>query len=84
MGKTFSKGAIGVASDEVSMQIGDFTTIIEKKTGVGSTWGLGYDIRLGRNPYLTPNFDVLLRTIEQNGVTSTNIIMLITLGLTWH
>jgi hypothetical protein len=45
-GGLYFKGAIGLASDETGTKIGDYT-MVERKTGVGSTWGLGYDIRLG-------------------------------------
>jgi hypothetical protein len=34
----------------------------DSQDGVGGTFGLGYDIRLATNTYLTPNIDLLVRT----------------------
>ena len=53
--------------------------------GMGTTLGLGYDIRLGRNLYLTPNLDWLIQTFENDvGETTSNSLFLVTIGLTWH
>ena len=53
--------------------------------GGGLTLGLGFDIKLGSNIYLTPNLDWLFQTIElNNGDIQKANIGLLTLGLIWH
>jgi len=72
----------------------------ESADGIGATLGLGYDVRLGNNLYLTPNIDVLLRTNARPlcssgtpplpGQTDPGLVrdygqrFAFTLGLTWH
>ena len=72
----------------------------ESQDGMGATLGLGYDVRLGRNTYLTPNIDVLLRTNARPlcstgappspGQPDPGLVrdygqrFAFTLGLTWH
>jgi hypothetical protein len=51
-----------------------------KKTGVGTTFGAGYDVRLGNNFYLTPNADLLLHFLDD----FTESTFVVSLGLTWH
>jgi hypothetical protein len=64
----FLKGGFGVAASE-----GD-------DTGLGLTFGTGYDFRLGSNFYVTPNVDVLVQFFEQTTLTG----VLISLGLGFH
>jgi len=50
--------------------------------------GVGYDLRIGSNLYLTPNVDFMYHTLESesavfDGISSGPILMF-TLGLTWH
>jgi len=79
-GGFFMKGGFGGAN--IQTQVGNLTQDIQ---GLGTTIGLGFDVRLGRNLYLTPNADLLLQTFEQdNDETVTNGIILLTIGLTWH
>jgi len=79
-GGFFLKGGLGAANVE-SEALGVKVT----ERGAGTTLGLGYDVRLGRNLYLTPNIDWLIQTFEQaDGATISNTLVLFTLGLTWH
>lgn len=79
-GGFFLKGGLGGANVETEV-LGVKVT----ERGLGTTLGLGYDVRLGRNLYLTPNFDMLIQTFEQTGGdTISNTLILLTLGLTWH
>ncbi len=78
-GGFFLKGGIGGAN--VELQAGGVKV---SEQGVGTTLGLGYDIRLGRNLYLTPNLDVLIQSFETSNETTTNSLLLLTIGLTWH
>lgn len=78
-GGFFIKGGLGGAN--VEQRVG---TDKDSKQGVGTTLGLGYDIRLGRNLYLTPNLDALVQTFETVDENTTNTLVLLTIGLTWH
>ena len=79
-GGFFLKGGLGGAN--VEAEVGG-VKVTEK--GVGTTLGLGYDVRLGRNLYLTPNIDLLIQTFENaSGETTSNSLFLVTVGLTWH
>ena len=78
-GGFFIKGGLGGAN--VELQAGGVKI---SEQGVGTTLGLGHDVRLGRNLYLTPNFDLLIQTFETASQTTTNTLVLLTLGLTWH
>jgi hypothetical protein len=71
------------------------TSIIEfgalLRNGVGVTAGLGFDVRLARNFYITPNVDWLLSFFYDNepdpnlgAVRSTNSQLMFTVGVTWH
>lgn len=51
-----------------------------EETGLGTTFGTGYDLRVGRNFYITPNVDVLVQFFENSTPSS----LLFTLGVTWH
>jgi hypothetical protein len=79
-GGFFIKGGIGGANVEAESAGMKVT-----EQGVGNTLGLGYDIRLGSNLYLTPNLDWLIQTFENDvGETTSNSLFLLTIGLTWH
>lgn len=59
--------------------------------GFGGTFGVGYDLKIGRNLYLVPEVTYLLQafsgrtTNTQLGtIPGTNSILMFTLGLTWH
>lgn len=79
-GGVFVKGGIGsagIARDELTG--GEHHTAY--KAGFGSTLGVGVDLKIGRNLYLTPNLDWLYQNLAE---APTNHLFLFTLGLTWH
>jgi hypothetical protein len=75
----FLKVGLGFGNVSAASTSGSVTTTVSNQ-GFGSTFGVGFDIKLGRNIYLTPNFDTLVQVI--NGTTQE--VYLLTLGLTWH
>lgn len=78
-GGLFFKGGAGAAQVQVSETVGNVTTTVSDQ-GLGTTFGAGFDIRLGRNFYLTPNLDFLFQTIDDVD----NTLTLLSLGVTWH
>lgn len=70
-GGWFLKGGFGVAEHSV---------FGFDRTGLGTSVGTGFDLRLGRNFYVTPNVDYLVQFFD-NGTTG---VFLVTLGVTWH
>lgn len=82
-GGFFVKGGIGFASMDRTTTSGTVTTI-ESFEGAGSTLGIGYDVRVGRNFYITPNVDFLAQRITINSVAEENTLVLFTVGATWH
>ena len=70
-GGLFFKGGFGLAESEMTGTDGE---------GIGLTLGSGFDLRLARNLYVTPNVDVLVQLFEQD----TNVSLLFTMGFTWH
>jgi hypothetical protein len=70
-GGWFLKAGFGFASHEVFGR---------DQSGVGTNVGTGFDIRLGRNFYITPNVDYMAQFFD----TSTVGTLLFTVGLTWH
>ena len=79
-GGLFLKGGLGGAN--VELQAGGLKV---SEQGVGTTLGIGRDVKLGRNIYLVPNFDVLIQTFETGGDgTTTNTLLLLTVGVMWH
>ncbi|MGD8495238.1 MAG: hypothetical protein PVF05_03550 [Gemmatimonadales bacterium] len=79
-GGFFAKGGIGFASVTVSQDIagGTFTS---DDQGLGLTLGVGYDIRIGSNLYLTPNVDLLHQRFDEDREAT---IWLFTLGIGMH
>jgi len=66
-------------------------TLSATEVGFGGTFGVGYDLKIGRNLYLVPEVTYLLqaftgRTTDTplGTIPGTNSILLFTLGLTWH
>lgn len=62
-------------------------------TGLAAILAVGYDLRLGKNFYLTPNIDLLVTTHDRPGEDplagaaafhDTNPTLSFALGLTWH
>lgn len=87
-GGFYAKAGLGIANLEtettVLTPIGP-GTVSDTKTGFGSTFGAGYDIRLTRNFYLSPTVDWLFQAFDETvGGTSTNHLILFTIGATWH
>jgi hypothetical protein len=78
-GGFFLKTGLGFATVTATATSGNVTVTVTDN-GFGTTFGAGYDIKLGRNIYLTPNADLLLQVIS--GETET--VVLFTVGLTWH
>lgn len=76
-GGFFAKAGVGFASVMTSLDIGGGTFTTDDE-GFGVTLGVGYDIRIGGNLYLTPNFDLLLQTFGDDRDAS---LVLFTLGL---
>lgn len=65
------------------------TTITTTTNGFGATAGLGFEVPLGRM-HLSPNVDWLFQAFDADqfpflaAATSTNSILLVTIGLIWH
>jgi hypothetical protein len=83
----FLKAGAGFAGWAVRTSVGS-TTTTTTAGGFAGTLGVGYDLRIGTNLFLTPNLDFLLHTLESDNTAFTNIssgaVLLFTLGLTWH
>jgi len=79
------KGGVGGSSVSVAESSGGVTTV-RNENGFGSTLGVGYDLRLGSNIFLTGNVDWLFQAFDSDDPTfpGTNNIFMLTLGLTWH
>jgi hypothetical protein len=64
------------------------TTTTTTAGGFAATAGVGYDLRLGTNLFLTPSLDFQLHTNESDNAAfagiSSGTVLLFTLGLTWH
>jgi hypothetical protein len=82
-GGLYIKGGLGLAHIETAFVAGRVAGTAST-TGFGSTWGLGYDVRLGNNLYLTPNIDLLVQAFDVYGTETTESIAVFTLGLVWH
>lgn len=81
-GGVFLKGGIGSAAVSRDDHSGnDHHT--DTKGGFGTTLGVGADLKIGRNLYLTPNLDWLFQKFDSD-VANSNHLFLFTLGLTWH
>lgn len=80
-GRFFVKGGFGGASVEVETEDGEQS----REQGFGTTLGLGYDVRLSRSLSLTPAANWLFQAFDAGpGLTSTNTLFLVTVGLSWH
>ncbi len=56
----------------------------EKDYGFGATGGIGWDIQLARNFFVTPNVDFLWQNVSVEDQTVKAWAVLITVGATWH
>jgi hypothetical protein len=75
----YLKGGIGGSSIASTVSSGNTTTTVHDG-GFGATIGVGWDIRLARNFYLTPGVDFLYQRVSDFD----NTMLLITVGATWH
>lgn len=88
-GGGFLKGGIGWASISRATTVGNSTTTTAEG-GFGLTAGAGWDVKIGRNIYLTPNADVLFQWFDAKNdpvlgpIPGNNTILMVTMGLTWH
>lgn len=73
-GGLFLKGGLGLATAEIDFGLADF-----EENGVGLTFGLGYDARVGRGFALTPYFDVLVTNYDHGSLNT----VAFGLGFTW-
>ncbi len=82
-GGFYLKGGAGFAGRTVELEIpiDDLTaTVTDEKGGIGLGAGLGYDIQLARNFFLTPALDFVYTGTEGDGAS----LLLFTVGATWH
>ena len=81
----YLKSGIGIAVASVEARTGN-TTITVSEGGFGTTFGAGYESRIGRNLFLTGAVDLLVQIISPEGAarTETTSLALFTFGLTWH
>jgi len=82
-GGFYLKGGAGFAGRSVEFEIPfeDLTaTVTEDRSGIGLGAGLGYDIQLARNFFLTPALDFVYTGTEGDGAS----LLLFTVGATWH
>jgi hypothetical protein len=83
----FLKGGAGFAGWSTSASAGG-TTTTSTAAGFAGTAGIGYDVQIGGNIFLTPNVDFLYHTLSSENTAwadiSSGAVLLFTLGLTWH
>jgi hypothetical protein len=82
-GGFYVKGGIGGSYVDAGAEIFGFDVSLQE-AGFGTTFGVGWDIKLGNNIYLTPNVDWMYQGIEILDETQNTNLLLITLGLIWH
>jgi len=75
----YLKGGLGGSSLARTVTNGNTTTTVHDE-GFGVTVGLGWDVRLARNFFLTPGIDFLY----QRASNVDNTILLMTVGATWY
>ncbi len=81
-GGFFIKGGIGLSSVWTPSE-----TPWSTNQGLGLTAGAGFDIPVGGNLYVTPNIDWLMQSFPSSavaGLWTTQRLLLVTVGLTWH
>ncbi|UCG87033.1 MAG: outer membrane beta-barrel protein [Gemmatimonadota bacterium] len=82
-GGLYVKGGVGFAWVEYSTAVQDVEVSTDRQ-GLGTTFGVGYDIRLGSNIYLVPGFDWLFQTFDTDEGSINSSLFLLSLGLIWH
>ena len=82
-GGFYLKGGAGFSGRTVEWEVpieGYTATIREEEGGIGLGAGLGMDIQLARNFFLTPALDFVYTGTEGDGAS----LLLFTVGATWH
>jgi hypothetical protein len=85
----YLKGGVGPAGG-TRVALEPVWTTVWTETGLGTTAGLGFDIRIGGHLYLTPGVDWIFQIFDSARIpfgasqTNTTSIFLFNLGLTWH
>ena len=82
-GGFYLKGGAGFSGRSVEFEIpfDDLTaTVTDEQGGIGLGAGLGMDIQLARNFFLTPALDFVYTGTEGDGAS----LLLFTVGATWH
>ena len=82
-GGFFVKGGAGFAgrTAEYEVFLGDVTaTVTDDQGGVGLGAGLGYDLQVARNFFITPALDFVYTGTEGDGAS----LLMFTVGATWH
>ncbi len=80
----FLKGGVGIAGATRATVEGS-TSEIRAEGGLGTTAGLGFDVRLGGRLSFTPSINWLFLLLDtENGPVHANSTFVFTLGLTWH
>jgi len=82
-GGFYVKGGAGFAgrTAEYSLVIPDLTaTVTDDRGGIGLGAGLGYDLQVARNFFITPALDFVYTGTEGDGAS----LLLFTVGATWH
>ncbi len=84
----FLKAGVGGAgfTTMTSSTVGNTTTTVTTNdSGFGLTAGVGWDVRLGRNFYLTPGVDFMYQRVSVDGAGGlNNTVVLLTVGAVWH
>ena len=87
-GSLFLKGGLGIGGNIIPEALQDSYSYSSPPATFASTLGVGGDVRLGSNLYLTPNFDLLIQSwysgFDPVMITGMSGLLLFTLGLTWH
>lgn len=82
-GGLYLKGGAGFAGRSFEREVPSAegpATIRDETGGIGLGAGLGYDIQLGRNFFLTPALDYVFTGTEGDAAS----LLLFTVGATWH
>jgi hypothetical protein len=82
-GGVYLKGSAGFAGRSFEREVPSTegpATIRDETGGIGLGAGLGYDIQLGRNFFLTPALDWVFTGTEGDAAS----LLLFTVGATWH
>ena len=76
----FLKGGLGIAFSELVVSLGQGVTLTETQSGIGSTFGVGWDLRVGGNLSITPVLNLGFGSLDDANVS----LLHLAVGLTWH